>query len=213
MARPVSIETLDVIGFADRLEPGTLPAVVPPLFRFRDEPQRILVPPFSLADGHVWRATERCFPEIEILRDQGEITLFEDPFPARADYELWFDNGGARRYEPLLVALGKRRDFARDAFGRARVAFRQNRLDEAERLCTAAIAANDNSVDAFVLKAAIRARWGDAAGKELMIDLASDTLDRGLVDLLVNDFLAQPAEQPVRGRRPPMSGIAMLRAA
>lgn len=208
MPAAIPLEQLEVIGYADALDPGMFPSIVPPVFRFRQEPERLLVPPYSLNGGFVCGASEIGLSEIRELRDAAEMVLFETPFPVRNDFELWIDESAISHYQTRISARSHLRKFSDHSIHQAKIAFSHGGIAEAERFCSAAISADDKCVEAFVIKAAIRRRQNDADGERLMAKLVSPYLDLLSFGMLVDGYSApQPTvieTQPV----PPMRWMA-----
>lgn len=178
MAAPRPITDLEVIGYADALTEAMVPSVVPPLFRVRKEPQRVIFPPFTFANGVVWEATEGDEHDLKKLANDGEITLFEKPFPVPAqwDFELWLDQRMEPHYEPRCQADDTLRSIAEANIQQAKAAFVRGDYAEADRLCGAALAADDRLVEALAIMAAVCRRKQDPTGEADMAALAAGTL-------------------------------------
>ena len=215
MQQAIPVDQLEVIGYADVLDQGMLPSIVPPIFRVQGQPERSIVPPFSLNAGFVCGGSEIHSAELEGLRGTGEVVLFNNPFPAKADFELWVDESGQYRYETRILSRANLRRIARESVQRAGTAFGEGRRAEAERYCSSAISADEKSLEAYVIKAAIRVRENDEAGERLMADLVSSYLDRSSFTNLVDTWLSmRPVAAPgLQPKKPPMRDIAILKAA
>ena len=216
MPTAIPVELLEVIGYADSRDSGMLPSIVPPVFRIREQPDRILVPPYALNAGFLCGASEIDGPEIQELHNATEVVLFNNHFPARTDFELWIDESNAYHYETRAGARSKLQQFANQSIKDAKGAFKVGHFAESERFCSSAISADDKCLDAFVIKAAIRHREEDEDGERLMARLISPYLDELSFARLVDDY--SPGNQvglaAHRGPRvPPMRAIATYRAA
>jgi hypothetical protein len=215
MPSAILVEQLEVIGYADPRQSGMLPSIVPPIFRFREQPGRILVPPFSLSAGFLCGASEVDHLEIQELRDAGDVVLFGDQFGAETDYELWIDESHIHHYEARTTARRHLQNVAVQSIQQAKAAFRDGRLAESERFCSAAISADDKFIDAFVLKAAIRRRQQDLEGAWLMARLISPYLNELSFERLVDGYTASnqtsrtTPEVPLRS---PMRDVATYAA-
>jgi hypothetical protein len=177
MSAAISIEQLDVIGCADPPTAAVRPSIVPPVFAFRDRPETGLVPPYSLSAGFVCGATEINRAELSYLQDAGDILLFEKPFRALTDFELWIDESGVPHYGPRADVQEELHSLAMGLLRRAAEDFRKGRFEDADRLCSAAISADDRYLEAFALKAAIRRWQQDDHGEKLMAQMVSRFLD------------------------------------
>ena len=178
MLSPWPVNDLEIVGYANVLNARMLPSVVPPMFRLRAEPQRILLPPYAFNGGYLCNAAEVPAAELKALADAGEVTLFHEPIAAQADWELWVDESFQQRYEPQDEARTHLDHIAETSRAEAIALFKQGNFAEADRLASVAISANDRKVDALVIKAAIRRAGGDTNGELLMEDLALPIVDR-----------------------------------
>ncbi len=217
MPLPISVEQLEVIGYADSLLSAMVPSVVPPVFRFRDHPDRVLVPPFMLNGGFVCGASEITGSEARQLGNKGEIVLFEPPVPAQSGFELWMSESGPR-YESRTLVKNTLRRLARQFVEQAEIAFRGGDTEGAEQLCSAAVSADDRSTAALAIKGAIRRQQGDAEGERLMAELTEAWLEPAEFKVLVDHYAAtpnQPAPIPphFETSRLPMRGMAAYPAA
>ena len=213
MRIPWNVEDLEIVGYADVLDETMLPSVVPPVFRIKAEPQRALLPPYSLNAGFLCNATEVPVSELEELRGSHEITLFDAEFPARRDFELWIDQSFQLHYQPLDEAGQNLSRIATEQIGHAEDAFRKDDLGQAERSSGVALSADDARVEPLAIKAAICRIRGDQSGERLMAKLAASVLEERLFNLLVEDYCASrqqlaPAVVVSSLRRPPMRGMA-----
>lgn len=216
MRTPWNVEDLEIVGYADVLDETMLPSVVPPVFRIKAEPHRAFLPPYSLNAGFLCNATEVPVSELEELRDSREITLFDEEFPARRDFELWIDRSFQWHYQPLDEAERNLSHIAADEIRRAEDAFREGDLSQAERCSGVAISADDRRVEPLAIKAAICRMRSDNSGERLMARLAAPVLEERLFNLLVDDYFtsrrhrasAAPDSGPPRR---PMSNVACIR--
>jgi hypothetical protein len=135
----------------------------------------------------VWNATEASTHDLERLAENSEITLFEKPFPAQRDFDLWVDQEMEPHYEPHATAQETLRSIANDSIQDAREAFAHGKRAEADRLCGVALSADDRLVEALAIKAAIRRQQQDTAGERVMAKLASRTLGPEAFERLVSD--------------------------
>ena len=201
MLSPCPVNDLEIVGYANVLNARMLPSVVPPMFRLRAEPQRILLPPYSFNGGYLCNAAEVSAAELKALAEAGEVTLFPQPIAAQADWELWVDETFQPRYEPQDQARTNLDQIAETSRAASIKMFQQGNLVEADRLASIANSANDRKVDGLVIKAAIRRTRGDINGELLMEDLALPTVDRVLFRQMVDNLATTPpmVEKSLRG--------------
>ena len=224
MAGPRNILDLEVIGYATVLKDTMLPSPVPPVFRLRSDPDRILFPPYHFADGGVWNATEGSPHDLKRLRENDEVTLFDHPYPAQPDFDMWIDLQRQPHYEPRAQARETLRNIARENIQKARQAFAVGEFEEADRFCGVALSADDRLVESLAIKAALCRKRNDPTGERVMEKLASHTMTSEAFQQLVNACLANHnadaasgnivtlLETPESNNRP-MQGMALERAA
>ena len=99
----ISLDELNVIGYADVLSEDLISnlsrnkpivgTIVPPVFSFKNDNTRVLVPPFKIEDGFVKDAIEILYSEAFNDLDGYSITLFPETekFPAKDGFVLWVD--------------------------------------------------------------------------------------------------------------------------
>lgn len=214
MESPWSLEDLEIVGYANVFKETMLPTVAPPVFRVKANPQRALLPPYSLNAGFLCNAIEVAQSELDSLNDAREITLFEQAFPARRDFELWVDQSSQIHYEPLDVARKNLGKIADDAILKAEQNFRSGDLDQAERLSGVAISADGRRVEPLVIKAAIRRMQNNKAGERLMAELAAPALNENLFAALVSQYFpCQRTAAMESGPKRPMHNVACERCA
>ncbi len=228
MTAAQKLSDLEVIGYANVLKESMLPSIVAPIFRNRADPGAILLPPFSLGQGLVWNATESDAEDVRRLEASQEVTLLPNPFPALPEHELWVDQNWQVCYEPRTKVHEHLSSIARDHIQKAREAFAEGKLDEADRLSGTALAADDRIVDSLVIKAAICRCRNQKAQERVMARLASPKLTDDSFHHLVRNLIESgngekrragpslgngwPSQADLFSRRP-MYGIARLRAA
>jgi hypothetical protein len=217
MAPSWNLDDLEIVGYANVLKETMLPSVVPPVFRLKADSQRAFLPPYSFNTGYLCDATEVPQSELEELRDSLEITLFDAPFHAHRDFELWVDQSYQRYYEPRADAERTLRRIADEEIKNAEDALRSGDLPRAERLSGVAISADYKRVEPLAIKAAIRRKQADTGREHLMATLAAPFLGERRFNRMVADYCAlmdqQESEVPVCERKGAMQEVAHFRAA
>jgi hypothetical protein len=222
---PFPISDLEIVGYANLLAETMLPSIVPPIFRRRDNPDEVFVPPYLFNGGHLCNATALSDDEISALAQNGEVTLFRgEPLAAMTGFELWLDQQGQSHYEPRAEADAHLLAIAQGHIAKAEEALRNGNRQEAERYCAVALCADDRLVDPLAIKAAIRRLDADATGEQLMAKMAAPRVTERPFRAMVNAYAALPRSAPagaapapkpgsdLSGRRP-MYGVAALRSA
>ena len=218
MVAPQNIAALEIIGYANRLTSSMWPVIVPPIFRVRAQPDRILFPAFVIHEGFVCNASERSAAELAKLDAAGEITLFKKPVPAQQDFELWIDAQGHPKYQPIPEAAARLRAIATQNIASAETALRAGHYAEAADCCRIALCADDRLLEPLAISAAIARRENDPARERTMLKLAQGRATPSGFKLLVDGFAnvaPAPAVMEIGDlfTRRPMSGMAALRAA
>lgn len=153
--QPISLDELDIIGYADRLAERKGPAVVPPVFRHRLDPERCFVPPFRIAGD--WLIEPKCisFAEVRELEREERITLPKDfQRQARPEHQLWVDGDGNPHYETSTDAKRNLQRIYHQHLDVATAALREGKIDEAELQAGIALAANNQALEPRALIAA-----------------------------------------------------------
>jgi len=189
MGRIIRIDKLLIVGYAEVLKETMLPSVVPPVFCLNADISRAFVPFYSLKNGFLRNATEVSRSELERMRDSHEITLFNDAFPAHADFELWVGQDFQCHYERLDVAEQNLGRIADEAIRNAEDALQRGDLLQADRFSGVAISADDRKVEPLAIKAAIHRIQGNKVGEQLMAELAAPRLEETAFNLLVNRYV------------------------
>ena len=200
------VEDLTIEGYANVLSENMRPAVVPPVFSLRSEPDRLFVPPYSFHAGLLFNATEIDRPELQDLLDRREITLLDKPFAAQREFELWVDEHGKIQYESWGQTRSLLAGIAQRHLAEAKARFDEGKWEEADRLAGIALSADDRSIEPLVIKAAVR-RW---QGKPItvMAELAKRTISSDAFLRLVDDCC--PAAEPTAVISVPLRSSAPL---
>jgi hypothetical protein len=195
MDTPHSIASLRIVGYANRLTPETVPSVVPPLFQVATDQDIFLLPPFVIHNGFVCDASEKTAAEISALNHSEEVTLFKRAFAAQADFELWIDEKGKARYEPISEAEGHLQEIAETHIQLARSALKKGDYEQAEDDCRIALCADDSQIEPLAINAAIARKKHDAGEEQLMEEFAKGRITPSGFKSLVDRFLEGTPEE------------------
>lgn len=196
MTPPLPVNELEILGYSNVLTKNALPSVVAPVFALRSDPERTFLPPYLFNAGSLCNSTEVPHSELRDLAASNRITLFEQAFPARADFDLWIDESFRTHYERRGEAKRNLQVIAEGAISRADKALRAGDWDQAEVLAGTAISADDRQIAPLVIKAAIRRKKGDLAGERLMARLAERTVQPIMFEQLVSLYVSGPQIKP-----------------
>ena len=184
---PVNLADLEVIGYADALSREDAPAIVPPVFRFRDQKDRCLLPPFQIADDWVVNPKEVSMDQARDLADEERITLPRAcRHPARANWTLWLNERGALRYEPTPDAERTLEEIYQRHLAAATTALTRGKIDTAEQHAETALAANEDAHDPYAILAVCHGMIGEENEMMLMreVCLESGASERSFVALV-----------------------------
>jgi hypothetical protein len=152
-----TLDQLEIVGYADVLGPESVPHIVAPIFRFRDDPDTFLFPPFRLVGNEIVGATRGSRLDMVSFVATGQATGIDPAIIPLPEHELWIAQDMRARYEPAVQAEENLRKIAFDAIEGARLALAGGDLVEAERLCSTAVAADDRLPEPLPIKGAIYA--------------------------------------------------------
>ena len=182
------LKQLEIVGYADVLDEGYWPTVVPPVFRNKRDKERVLAPPFHLHGdavyGGIWDTWERW----NELVARNEMTAFETLVQAKSDYELWIGPDGSPRYEPRRKARKQLQDLSNHYVEQAREALQERRFHDVERLTQQAINANDGQTDALAIAATAYKAQGNFNAFNLMEHLAEPFCRRQSFEQMVEYY-------------------------
>lgn len=172
VAPPLDVSLLQIVGYADVLPENARPSIVAPVFCKKDSPDSILVPPYSFSNGrYLCDATEISVAELKALEHRQEVTLFESPFDAQREYELWVDQHGNTQYHSRRDARRQLQAIAADELKLAEINFTDGLLDDAERHSSVSLLADPTNTDAWAIKLAIADVIADSDSSELLREL------------------------------------------
>lgn len=168
-----SIDTLEVVGYADVLAQNHAPSIVPPIFRRKGSEDRFLLPPFSIKEDMVCGATISNQKEFDFLIQSGRITGFTtDPPSGRPHFTLWVDEHMQPHYESDVRAEKKLKALSIKYSNEAKTCIERGDIGQAEEFCNKAISANGNNVSPWAIKAGILV----AQGQQDKADFLAETV-------------------------------------
>jgi hypothetical protein len=160
--QPIPLDQLEIIGYADVLPNRKGPAVVPPVFRDRNDASRCFLPPFRIAGK--WLVDPQLVSAVEVqeLAKAERISLPPGlQCPARPDWQLWVGLDGSVHYEPSTDAKRNLRNLYREHLEAATAALREGDIAAAELHAGIALAADDRALEPDALIAACHALRGE----------------------------------------------------
>jgi len=187
----MNLDNLDIVGYAELLDKTLVPHVVPPIYRLRDDPDKLLFPPFHLAGPEVIGAAVGSQAQMDQFVSEGRTTRLDQPIAALADHELWIDQEMQPRYESFYVAKKMLRAIAEDKAGQARRLLLQGDHQKAEEAANTALGADDRLVAPFVIKAAIALQRGEKEDAESLKQTAMVNFTAGTFDRLLKGLLSE----------------------
>lgn len=169
---PTQLDDLEIIGYADRLPPEALPRLVTPVFEHKTNKDRILLPPFRLDANFVYGGAWDDKSRWQSLTKTGNMTELSETIPAKSDYQLWIDEDNQAKYERRSAAHRNLETIATERVAEAQEALARWELGTAERLAAVAFNADDRSIEALLVKAAVRELQGEPRSVAFLASLA-----------------------------------------
>lgn len=188
MSEPVKLIDLEITGYADVLPESMTPSIVPPVFRLKSNAGVAYLPPYHMNSGVLYNATEVSWREVEMLAEREKITLLNEPFPARPNWELWVDRSLQPHYQSRIETDKELDRIGREAMQQAELALGDGDLERAERNSSVAACANDRRPGPFALQAAIDRHRGNRAGEAVMAKVAASMCDAHEFEILVQYY-------------------------
>lgn len=173
MTKTHAIHDLEIIGYAERLTEDLLPRMVVPVFRFRHEPNEVLMPPYRPETSHIHGGVRGTVLELATAEAQGRFTALESPISAQPGHRLWIDRSFQPRYEPETEARRHLSEIAKQSAAASKEALRENRYEEALDLAQEAISADESCIDAVLTKAIVHRLLGNEGRVALLADVAA----------------------------------------
>ncbi len=191
---PLDVSLLEIIGYANVLTESALPSIVAPVFRRKDNPDSILVPPYSFSNGrHLCDATEITPYEFDSLEGRTELTRLQPPIQAQIRHELWVDLDGQYHYQTRLQTRRNLDRIAQEELAKAETAFLRRHFGVAERLSSIVLLADENNTMAMAIKLAIAKTNKDQSSFDTLLELVP-THTRHAMNLSVEDLCEQLAD-------------------
>ena len=194
-----SLLNLDIAGFASVLETPTLPRVLAPVFRDRNQQHVLLLPPFTLVGDEVFNATCCSVAEFEAMSVQGKLTRLEKPIPGKMNHDLWLNPEGIVAYDSKSAV---KRAFA-DIFTK-HLALAEEKLgtqdyDAACQHAAIARAVKPSHLDPLVIRAAAERMSGQTSRFAFTCHIATDYVSAAEFDQLVDARTGEESAADTRG--------------
>lgn len=148
-----SLYDLIVIGFASTIERPTLPRVLAPVFRARETPEVILLPPLRLLADEVFDATVADTAEYEALLAQEKLTRFPEE-QAKLNHDLWVAENGSVSYSPKTEVKAAFKGMFRTHLELAKRALTDRNFTAVARHAAVARACDPAHLDPLIVRAA-----------------------------------------------------------
>ncbi len=201
---------LDIIGFASTLESPNLPRVLAPVFRVRDQPDLVLLPPFSVLFDEVFNVTSSNSAEFEDLVAQQKLTRLAEPFVAKLHHELWVNVEGLVAYSPKGEVKKAFDQLFKTHLAQAEASLAAGDYASAGQHAAIAHAAKPANLAPLVIRATAERLAGELSQFAFTRHLASDYVSPQEFDQLVAARTGNSAVADTRGSAV-MNGIATRR--
>ncbi len=173
----IPVERLEIVGYADAFDAITVPRRVPPVFRFTDQRESCVFPPYRLVGRWVLDGAVAPITDFEEMTAQRRATLLSTPLRAEPDAVLWVDEGLKTHYGPRDRENNALRSEALVRVKTAEVKYRQGDYSAALQHARWASAAAEDSLYAILMEAASLTRlWRTKGSSDDDIDAAVSVL-------------------------------------
>ena len=150
----IPLERLEIVGYADAFDALTVPRRVPPVFRFTDQKESCVFPPYRLVGRWVLDGAVAPMTDFEEMVARRRATLLSTPLKAEPDAVLWIDEGLNTHYGPQDRENDTLRSEALLQVKLAEVKYRQGDYSTALKHARWASAAAEDSLYAILVEAA-----------------------------------------------------------
>ena len=171
------IDNLEVVGFADFIVNTSVPRRVAPIFKFKNDDRGFVFPPFRLIDELILGGKLGSEADFVGLIEERNATKLLEPIDAQRSGMLWIDEnlevhyGIQEQQNKILIDL---------AVKRLLVGYRAFELGDFQTALSCArwaSAANQRSLNALVLEAAIYRISDNESGLKLIKQMSTDVPD------------------------------------
>lgn len=183
----LTLSDLDIVGFASIIETPTLPRVLAPVFQKRQEPDFVVLPPFSLVADEVFNFKESNQAGLAALVSQEKITRLSEPIPAHSNYDLWVNPHGNVAYARKWEVKKAFKEIFESSMALAKTELNARRYTAASQHAAVARAVNPIHIDPLVIRGAAERLLGQLQQFALTRHLASDLISPQEFDSLVWD--------------------------
>jgi hypothetical protein len=206
----VVINELEIVGYAGAFSVGTLPRVVAPIFRFKNDQEKYIFPPFKLISDQVVGGVVGNVGNFQRLLAHGDGTQLRNVILPRSESVLWIENGNIPHYQAAAEHIRNWRAEARKKYREAKLALAREDLPDAQLLARHAFALDERYWQALALQSAVDIRMGNSQGAEALSTVAGDLVDRSEFDTVVESFASDlPDGGSFGSRRNAVSGVGL----
>jgi hypothetical protein len=207
----IPVKNLEVVAYANRLEPGALPCKVPPIFRFVGDLARLVFPPFKLIDDQIVGGAIGNKETLSTLIDQGNATLLEKPFPALPSHVLWIEDGVTSHYDPATDHLRKWQRQSTECYSQAKSLILEGKFDNSLQFARKAFALNERRWEALALQAAIARAQNNSFRVEALFKIATSCgVGREEFDAVVRELIPKNSNADLGHSK--IQGMALARS-
>jgi len=160
MAKKTPLTKLIIVGFNDRLCDGLYPAIVAPVFQFKDDKSKLLIPPFKIEKNMVNGGDILTGDEWAEQLDRENMTSIT-PIEPKVDHSLWVDTDKTIKYDSYSECSKTLLEMSLKHLSTAKTLAGIGKLDEAEESLAISFNANNNCIGALAFECAIDIRKGE----------------------------------------------------
>ena len=146
---------LEIVAYEDPPPPYLLPSIVAPIFRQRQAPHDLILPPYELEGDEVVGGALDAEGALKKMVWLKAAFRLPQPIEPQPDHVLWLDRGYRLAYEPRPQVLAHLKQHATDSIEEAIDALRERRYQKALDLAQTALAADEDCYGAVIVKAVV----------------------------------------------------------
>ena len=187
----MTLQNLDIIGFASIVETPTLPRVLAPVCRDRTSPDSVILPPFTVIGDEVFNFHAADMAEFGSLVAQEKLTRLPAPIAAKVNHDLWVNSDGQVTYEPKAEVKKAFQRLFKDHLALAEQCLSDKEYEAACQHAAIARAVNPVHLDPLIIRAVAERSLGQNTRFAFTRHLAEDIVTPAEFDQLIQARMSQ----------------------
>lgn len=186
------LDSLEIIGYASKLETPTLPRVLAPVFRVRAEEDLILFPPFTILAAEVLKAHQGNRAEFEEFIAKGKLTQLPTT-QAKVQHDLWVNPEGEVSYAPKAEVKKAFEELYAKHLSLAEAKLAEKDFEAAARHAAVARSMDPGKLDPLIIRGVTEFSLEDQSYYEFTRELAEKIVKAEEFDRLVQERVKENA--------------------